>query len=66
MTGEARPLLLEHYNSNDTVTVGCLPVPIKDYGLLVQRHIVLAKDLWKCILYVSRLLFFLFVSTHTL
>jgi hypothetical protein len=39
-TGEARPLLLEHHNSDGTTATGHLPVAIEGYGPLVHRCIV--------------------------
>jgi hypothetical protein len=40
VTGEIRPLLLRHYNSDGTTATDLLPVTTEGYGSLLQRHIV--------------------------
>jgi hypothetical protein len=40
VTGEARPSLLGHPNSDGTTVMGRLPVTIEGYRPSVQRHIV--------------------------
>jgi hypothetical protein len=46
-TAEARSLLLGHHSSDGTAAVGYLPVATEDYGLLLQRRIVVVVlELW--------------------
>jgi hypothetical protein len=40
VTGETRPSLLCHHNSDETVAADCSPVTTEGYRPLVQRRIV--------------------------